>query len=263
MPTPEPTNLATKLFNEIAQLPLEEVDRARTLYLDLRRLRQSQPSSFLVSVASVIAALKAGRREEAVQELGRAYGIKDPSEIVGWGALADLSAIVGQFDRSAELYARLRSIPGALAIPQISQNAANSALISGSIDNLRYLADEDFKLNKATSNAVQYLGIIERAGIVKNFSDHQKIVSSVLREARTWAGPEIRYEDRDEPTLVIYHWVLGNRAARNSLQLQMINALRAHYDSTSGDLSLILPVLLNRILEAPEMVAPVAVAVAS
>lgn len=256
---PEPQSLAVSLFNEIGTLALEEIERARTLYLDIRRLRQHQPSSFFVSVACVVAALRVGRREEAIEELGRAYGIKNTSEIVGWGALADLSAIVGQLDRSAELYGRLRVIPGALAIPQIAQNAANSALISGNIESLRYLSDEGIRLNSPISNATQYLSIVDRAGISKHFDDHQKIVSAVLRDTRTWAGPEIRYEDRDEPTLVIYHWVLGDRATRTRLQLEMIDALRAHYQSVNGDLSAVLPVLLNRIMEAPQMAVPVAV----
>jgi hypothetical protein len=257
---PEPESSATNLFNEIGSLELEDVERARTLYLNIRRLRQSRPSSFILSVASVIAALKVGRRDEAIEELGRAYGLRDASEIVGWGALADLNAIVGQLDRSAELYTRLCAFPGALAIPQIVHNAANSALISGSIENLRFLADEDAKLNRPASNASRYLFIIERSGISESFNDHQKIVSSVLRETRTWAEPQIRHEDRDEPTLVIYHWILGDRAARNRLQVQMIDALRAHYRSASNDLSIVLPVLLNRILEAPKMISPVAVA---
>jgi hypothetical protein len=40
----------------------------------------------------------------------------------------------------------------------------------------------------------------------------------------------------------------------------MLDALRAHYQSIGADLSLVLPVLLNRLLEAPQMVTPLAVA---
>jgi hypothetical protein len=260
MTTPEPESLAANLFNQIAKLELDEVDQARTLYLALRRLRQQQPGSFLTSVALIMAALKVGRRTEAIDEIGRAYGIKTTADIMGWGALADMSVFVGQLDRGAELYGRLRTIPGALAIPQISINAANTALISGDIESLRYLSEEDKKNNTEISNAKNYLSIIDRSSLAASFNSHQKIVSSVLRDSRNWAGPEIRYEDRDEPTLVIYHWVLGDRPTRNRLQREMLDALRAHYQSIQKDFSLALPVLLNRLLEAPQMVVPLAVA---
>lgn len=260
MSAPDPKALAAALFNQIGQLEIDEIDRARTLYLDIRRLRTHQASSFLVSVAYIVAALKVGRRDEAIEGISRAYGIKDSSEIVGWGALADLCAIVGQLDRSAELYGRLRTVPGAFAVPQILENAANSALISGSIESLRLLDEENVRIDRPESNATKYLKIIDQSGLSATFNDHQKIVSSILRDLQTWAGPEIRYEDREEPTLVVYHWVLGGRVARNRLQVEMINALRAHYQSVSSDLSTALPILLNRLLDAPQMIAPVAVA---
>ena len=76
MRTPEPELAATRLFNEIANLSLDEVDRAKTLYFDIRRLRQQQPADFTVSVSMAVAALKVGRRDEAVDELVRAYGLK-------------------------------------------------------------------------------------------------------------------------------------------------------------------------------------------
>jgi hypothetical protein len=40
----------------------------------------------------------------------------------------------------------------------------------------------------------------------------------------------------------------------------MLDALRAHYQNINEDLSIPLSVLLNRVMEAPQMVAPVAVA---
>ncbi len=260
MSAPEPESLAVALFNEIGQLDLDQVDRARTVYLDLRRLRQQRPADFSISAALIMAALKVGRRDEALDEIGRAYGIKTTADIISWGALADMSVFVCQLDRGAELYGRLRAIPGAFAIPQISQNGANSAMIRGDIDFLRYVVTEDKKVNKEISNAANFLAIIDHFGIAETFNEHQRIVSSVLRDSRTWVAPEIRYEDRDEATIVIYHWVLGDRARRARLQVDMLDALRAHYQSIGADLSLVLPVLLNRLLEAPQMVTPLAVA---
>ena len=147
MSAPEPEALAAALFSEIGQLDLDETDRARTIYLELRRLRQQQPASFGTSVALIMATLRVGRREEALNEIGRAYGLKTTADIISWGALADLSIFVGQLDRGAELYERLRSVPGALAIPQVSQNAASSAVVRGDIEYLRSIADEDKKVN--------------------------------------------------------------------------------------------------------------------
>jgi hypothetical protein len=104
MTTPEPESLAVNLFNEIGSLDLEDVDRARTVYLALRRLREQQPASFMASVALVMASLKVGRRDEAINEIGRAYGLKNAADIMGWSALADMSVFVAQLDRAAELY---------------------------------------------------------------------------------------------------------------------------------------------------------------
>ena len=104
MTTPEPESLAVNLFNEIGSLDLEDVDRARTVYLALRRLREQQPASFMASVALVMASLKVGRRDEAINEIGRAYGLKNATDIMGWSALADMSVFVAQLDRAAELY---------------------------------------------------------------------------------------------------------------------------------------------------------------
>jgi hypothetical protein len=133
-------------------------------------------------------------------------------------------------------------------------------LISGNIDFLRRVADEDKKNDQKVSNAANYLAIINRSGIAGSFDDHQKIVSSVLRSTRTWAAPDIRDEDRDEQSLVIYHWVLADRATRNRLQSEILDALRAHYQNIKDDLSRSLSVVLNRVVEGPQMVAPVAVA---
>src|SRR5438477_11692193 len=104
MSTPEPESLAVNLFNEIGNLDLENIHRARTIHLALRRLREQQPASFITSVALVMASLKEGRPDEAINEIGRAYAIKNTSDIMTWSARADKNVLVPQLDRAAELY---------------------------------------------------------------------------------------------------------------------------------------------------------------
>jgi hypothetical protein len=259
MTAPEADSLAVTLYNEIGRLDLFETERAKSLYLALRRLRDQQPSSFQISVALIMAMLKVGRREEALAEIDRSYGLKTTSDIISWGALADLNTFVGRFDRSAELYRQLFAIPGALSVPQISANSANSALIRGDMEALMNIANEDRKANQPVSNAISFLGIAAGHDMASTLGDHQRIVSSILRDLRTWAIPIIRFEDRAEPSIVIYHWVLADRPSRAILQADILTALRAHYQTIGADLSAALGAILNKIEQAPEMNVPMAI----
>ncbi len=260
MSVPAPELLANHLFNQIGNLPIDEIDQARTLYFEIRRLREKQPADFTTAVALVVASLKVGRRDEAVEELSRAYGLKSLHEIVMWGALADLNIFIGRLDRGAELYGALRRIPGAFAVPQVSRNAANAALTLGDVDFLAFVTEEAKKVSLAEGIAGFYLSIIEHYRVAKTFAEHQRIVSSVLKDSRVWMMPEISVAYQDAPSIIISHWCLVDRKECSKLQDAIIDALRAYYQSVEVSLAPALSAVLHRVREAPKMSVPMALA---
>lgn len=253
----EPDSLADSLFNEIGSLPLFDTDRAKELHLALVRLRRQAPSVFSVRVALAIAALKLGRRSEAISSLDEANGLKTRSELTAWGALADLNVIVGRLDVGGTLLRQLLATPGAIAVPQIQTNAVSSLMVLGDMDGLvnldRAIKDMGGENHQPTElMAADVLSVLRDAHLGPTFAAHQRIVSAVLKDVRTWVNPHVRTQDRAQPTLVIEHLVIGDRVARSQLQREILDALRAHYQSVGLELGRVLPFLLNKVSPAPD-----------
>jgi len=247
----QPDSVAVRIFNEIGQTDLYDVERTKNAFATLVRLRKQMPGNFGVAVAFSIGALKLGRRLEAIDALNHAYGLKQISDLMPWCALADLSVIVGEFERGQQLYRALIEVPGALAVPQILINGSNSALLSGDIELLVRL-DRAARGTGGKNQAGTYLDLLRGSHLEDVIGDHQQIVNAVLKDFRTWMMPEISLDDSGDPTLVIRNYVAANRAERIRLDGVIFDTLCAHYQGLKRRLADVLPQILNTVEAAPE-----------
>ena len=223
-----PAEAATEIFNAIVGSELDEQKKLGSLVWRARQLCHTQPADFSVRVALASALLKTGMREEALQQLDTAFGLRQISEPGIVGTLAHLYVCVANYDRSKALFRMLTMDPGHLKLDVVTENAARFAVSAGDVGYLREI--NDLTTDSSTHSFPKIvLQILEASGMVEHLSAHQKIVTKIVGEHQAWIGAAPIDEMDGPATFAVWRHLMVDAAECRALARRVTEALCAYY----------------------------------
>lgn len=223
-----PAKAATEIFNAILRSELDELEKLGSLVWRARQLCNTQPADFSVRVALASALLQTGMREEALQQLDTAFGLRQISEPGIVGTLAHLYVCVANYDRSKALFRMLTADPAHLKLDVVTENAARFAVSAGDVEYLREIVELtiDTPQNIFPNVALQ---IIEASGLADHLPTHQKIITEIVGEHQAWIGAAPVDETGGPAMLAVWRYLMVDAAECRALARRVTEALCAYY----------------------------------
>ncbi len=220
-----PAEAATEIFNAILRSELDEQEKLGSLVWRARQLCHTQPTDFSVRVALASALLQTGMREEALQQLDTAFGLRQISEPGIVGTLAHLYVCVANYDRSKALFRMLTADPAHLKLDVVTKNAARFAVSAGDVGYLREI--NDLTTDSSTHSFPKIvLQILEASGMVEHLSAHQKIVTKIVGKHQAWIGAA-PIDETDG--FAVWRHLMVDAAECRALARRVTEALCAYY----------------------------------
>ncbi|CAK0762430.1 hypothetical protein WCLP8_3470009 [uncultured Gammaproteobacteria bacterium] len=226
MPAPTPAKRTSEIFNRLNGIGIEDIDAAERCLFQLRALGGMNKLDFSGRVAWAQAALIAGYRDQALEQMHAAYYIRDMTDWPAFDALMRVHMHAGLWGRALELSRALANTPGMSANELVMTNCALVALGAGDVAFLQELA----KIQQSSKNfAGGFLKQLEELEMLEHFGAHQRIVNEIVKDVQIHRSIGFCPDDDGCMVIIDQIYVDGTRTTRQSIRDRLYDALEADF----------------------------------
>ena len=262
---PTPAEESVQLYNDVVvETQLDEQDKLASFIWRTRQLCRAAPSDFAARVVMASVLLRIGQRDEALENLDTAYGLRQIDKLAAWEHLAFLFTSVLDYERAGELIRSTTSNKEIRYQGGMIGNAARFAICSGDITYLRELAEisdaDNLDADDESELPGQLLRLLDEGDLAPHLGAHQQIITDLLSGVQSWTGVNTVDEDDGSEMIVVLRYVQHGKADRFALRRSVTDALNAYYQNQGLAPGRHIGILHTSLINMPEPVGATAAA---
>lgn len=214
------------LWNELVGLGRDDGAHLGRINAELERLAAEVPKDFLTRLAAAEGLRMAGNVAKGARHLEAAWGLRQKQHYADMLNL--LSALVqyAAFGRAYDLYNQIRQIPEADEDAILGDIGTVLALRMGRADLLRRIVEVERQPSRIGRDALR---ILTEANLDGHYSDHQRVVESVVVRGACGFVAEIVTDETAPPKLFLHYWTSMTARQQFDMLRRMHEALREVY----------------------------------
>lgn len=230
MATPAPAEKSLELYNDLLAIPVNErPEDAEKLLWQLRALCKSTPGNFPALVALIQGALMTGQRDEAAENLERAWGLRQGQEPQVVFTFAGHLVDIGQYGRAKTVLCELLAQPAIRSNAKHLNLAYQCAVPSGDVEWWR----EIMEISRDLGDTVDYEvwdRTVKDFDLSKYLPNHFEIVHGFVAAQQCAVIVHQYIGPTDHFCFDVLYYLPLDRKDRVELNFQIDQALCDHYE---------------------------------